>query len=140
MRYWDASALIAIIVDESHTEKCEHWLRSDPQIATWWLSRVECASALNRLRREEVITEEELRVVLNDLTAIADTFAEILPTEMVRSVAMRLLRVHELRAADALQLAAAILAAGEERGALEFVSFDTRLLLAAEREGLVGLC
>jgi predicted nucleic acid-binding protein len=50
-------------------------------------------------------------------------------------VALRLLRVHALRAADSLQLAAAIVAAEHEPSALEFVSLDERLNEAASREG-----
>ena len=46
-----------------------------------------------------------------------------------------LLRVHVLRAADALQLAAAILAAGGRPSTLGFVCFDERLATAARKEG-----
>jgi predicted nucleic acid-binding protein len=46
-----------------------------------------------------------------------------------------LLRVHPLRAADALQLAAAIIAADSEPRSLAFVTLDDRLARAAEREG-----
>jgi hypothetical protein len=43
--------------------------------------------------------------------------------------------VHPLRAADSLQLAAAIIAAEREPTTLEFVSLDDRLGEAASREG-----
>jgi hypothetical protein len=55
--------------------------------------------------------------------------------EPVREAALRFLRVHALRAADALQLAAAYLAAERRPRALEFVSLDDRLTLAARKEG-----
>ncbi|MFC1791802.1 hypothetical protein ACFL0I_04985 [Gemmatimonadota bacterium] len=48
--------------------------------------------------------------------------------------AVRLLRVHALRAADALQLSAALVWAGSPRGA-ELVTYDERLALAARLEG-----
>ena len=60
---------------------------------------------------------------------------EVQPSERVRSTAQRALRVHALRAADALQLAAAIVAAGEDRASLVVVCLDQRLTLAARREG-----
>lgn len=135
MRYWDSSALVALVVQEKQTPQCETWLREDPQIATWWLSRVECASAINRLHRENALDSAGLRVALRDLGELSDSFVEVLPNDTVRSAALRLLRVHPLRAADALQLAAAIIAAGDER-ALEFASFDARLVDAADKEGL----
>jgi len=48
--------------------------------------------------------------------------------------ARRLLRIHAVRAADALQLAAASVRAGPVTGA-EFVTLDERLALAARLEG-----
>jgi predicted nucleic acid-binding protein len=54
---------------------------------------------------------------------------------LVRQTAIRLLRVHPLRTADALQLAAAIAAAEDHPATLPFVTLDERLAQAAEREG-----
>jgi len=135
MRYWDSSALVPLIIEEIRTKKCEELLQSDPQIVTWWLSKVECTSAFCRLQRDDIIDENQLRLALTDLTTLWRGIAEILPVEMFRTTATRLLRVHPLKAADSMQLAAAILAAGEERNGLEFISFDERLLIAADKEG-----
>ena len=46
-----------------------------------------------------------------------------------------MLRVHPLRAADALQLAAAVAFAEDNQAGVRFVSFDARLNDAAAREG-----
>ena len=59
---------------------------------------------------------------------------EILPTEEVRNRAVRRLRVHGLKAADALQLAAARVWAGPTERP-ELVTYDERLALAARLEG-----
>jgi len=56
--------------------------------------------------------------------------------EQVRKRVIRLRRVHPLGAADALQLAAALTASGEDPQRLEMVSIDDRLAAAARREGL----
>jgi hypothetical protein len=53
----------------------------------------------------------------------------------VRERAERLLRVHPLRAADALQLAAALLVFGDKPRGRSFVTLDDALLQAARREG-----
>lgn len=50
-----------------------------------------------------------------------------------------LLELHPLRAADALHLAAALLAVEERPQGLGFVTFDLRLADAAEREGFAVL-
>ena len=49
---------------------------------------------------------------------------------------MRFLRVHALRAGDALLLAAAFVAAERRPGALEVVMLDDRLADAARKEGV----
>jgi hypothetical protein len=104
----------------------------------WWGSVVECWSAFARLRREGLLTrhtEVEIRGRLGTFLAHG---VEILPSEEVRLQAGNLLNRHDLRAADALQLAAALVcfpppAAGE------FLTFDERLREAARSEGLTCL-
>ena len=63
------------------------------------------------------------------------SWQEVLPTDAVRSTAQRLLRVHALRVADSLQLAAAVVAAEHDPVSLPLVSLDERLCDAAAREG-----
>jgi len=53
----------------------------------------------------------------------------------VRDRARRLLEIHPLRAADSLQLAAALVASEEKPSQLPFVSLDRNLARAAEKEG-----
>ena len=71
---------------------------------------------------------------LGRLQALSRTWYEIQPTLRVKRVAERLLRLHPLRAADSLQLAAALAAAEEDPASIGFVCFDTRLNEAASRE------
>ena len=62
-------------------------------------------------------------------------WTEVPPIERVRDQATRLLRLHTLRAADSLQLAAAIVLADFEPKTLAFVTLDRPLASAARREG-----
>ena len=101
----------------------------------WWGTPVESTSAIARREREGSLSVTEATAALERLRALSLAWQEVLPTEPVRSVAQRLLRVHPLRAADALQLAAAVIAAEREPSSLEFVSLDERLNAAAQREG-----
>ncbi len=135
MRYWDSSALVALIVAEETSATREALIKNDSSIATWWLSKAECASALNRLARERALQEEELSTALADLDTLSATWTEVQPTETVRARAIRLLRIHPLRAADAMQLAAALVVANESPASLPIVSSDERLAKAARREG-----
>jgi len=102
-------------------------------MVAWWGTPVECASAAARLRREGVITVSEEDAVLRLLGDLRESWIEILPSQDVRAEAMRLLRVHSLKAADALRLGAAILWAGPDRGSW-FLTLDERLGLAARLE------
>jgi hypothetical protein len=73
------------------------------------------------------------------LGALASGWNEILPVDSVRETACRVLRVHPLRAADAMQLAAALIMAGGRTARAGFLACDDRLREAASREGfLVG--
>jgi len=57
------------------------------------------------------------------------------PTLRLRERAGRVLRAHPLRAADALQLAAALVWCDDASSGETFVSLDDRLRGAARREG-----
>lgn len=135
MRFWDASAIIPLLADEPTREGLLAVLEDDPQIVAWWGTSVEITSALARREREKLISAAEIEAALITLRALADGWHEILPSDAVRRTAERLLRAHPLRAADSLQLAAALIAADHDPTTLDLVCLDTRLNLAARREG-----
>lgn len=135
MKYWDSSALVSLLVDEPKSAERRETIRQDPAIVTWWGSQVECASALNRLHRDRRFESGGLDRSLEQLRQLAASWLEIEPLEHLRGRAIRLLRLHPLRGADALQLAAALTAAAEDPHRLDVVSSDDRLSEAARREG-----
>jgi predicted nucleic acid-binding protein len=135
VRYWDSSAVVALLVDELSSGAVRSAHDDDVVMATWWATDVECVSALARLERERRLDPEQLTEALDRLDELATGWLEVQPTQRVRRSAMRLLRVHALRAADALQLAAATTAAEDYAASLPFVTLDDRLALAAQREG-----
>ena len=139
MRYWDSSAIISLLVVEPESAGRTVLLKEDEQAVTWWASRVECAFALNRLFREHTLDGKGLTQALGNLESFCETCLEILPSEEVRKRALRLLRIHPLRAEDALQLAAALVASREDPASLALITSDERLKSAAEREGFLVL-
>ena len=136
MRFWDTSAIVPLIVQEPDTVRRERQLCEDSAIAAWWSTRVECASALNRLAREKGMGERDIRTMLADLEALAGDWVEVSPSDRLRQRALRLLRVHPLRAADALRLSACLDLCDHDRAGMIFVCADGRLCEAAEKEGL----
>ncbi len=135
MRFWDSSAIVPILVGEATSGAVLAELERDPEVVAWWGSEPECVSALARLEREASLSAAALGEALRRLSALVGAWQEVQPVALVRLTAIRLLRVHPLRAADALQLSAAIVAAEDHPATLAFVTLDARLALAAEREG-----
>ncbi len=137
MRFWDSSALVPLLVGEAASAAVMSEVERDPELIVWWAAGVECVSALARLEREGALSAPAVVEAMGRLTALEGSWREVQPLERVRQVAVRMLRVHQLRAADALQLAAAYLAAEERPASLPLVTLDDRVARAAEREGFV---
>jgi uncharacterized protein len=135
VRFWDSSALIPLLVAEPMSAAVMRVFELDPEIIAWWGTEAECVSALARLERDDSLTAPALAEALLRLESLAKSWREVQPVTAVRTTAIRLLRVHPLRMADAFQLAAAIVAAENHPASLQFVTLDDRLGQAAEREG-----
>lgn len=139
MRFWDTSALIPLVVEQELSPRVEPLYRDDPLVVLWWGTSVEWTSALARLRREEALSKEGIDWVGDTLAALLETAVEVQPVEDVRVRAKRLLGLHPLRAADSLQLSAALHWCRERTEHNSFVSLDGRLREAAQREGFTVL-
>ncbi len=136
MRFWDSSALVPLLLDEPTSPLMVAEYIRDPEVIARWGTGIECVSALARAEREGRLATTAMADAIERLEALELAWAEVQPTDQLRELAVRLLRVHALRASDALQLAAALVAAEGHPGSLTVVSLDERLALAAEREGL----
>lgn len=135
MKFWDTSAIVALLVQEKMTEKTKRFLQDDPDILVWWAAEVECVSALARLERAADTDLNQLHEAFQRLEILKKGWNEIEAGEAVRRISIRLLRVHDLRAADALQLGAAVVASENHPPSLEIVCLDDRLSRAAIKEG-----
>jgi predicted nucleic acid-binding protein len=124
-----------LIAEEPKSSALRAALAGDPAIVVWWATQVECVSAVARVERDGGGDPQSVEESLARLAKLARAWVEIEPSDHVRTTAQRLLRVHPLRAADALQLAAAVAAAEGHMSSLSFVSLDQRLVDAARREG-----
>jgi predicted nucleic acid-binding protein len=137
MRFWDASAIVPLLMMEPSTRHLQASLAKDPAMLVWWGTEVECASAIARLEREGALDEWAVTQVFERLKELAGAWHEVDPSDAVREAALRFLRVHPLRAADSLQLAAAFVAAERRPASLEVVTLDDRLAVVARKEGFV---
>lgn len=135
MRFWDSSAIVPLLVGERATDAVTAEAERDRDLVAWWGTAIECVSAVARLEREGQLDLAGVTVATERLEELRQAWLEILPVDRVRETAIRLLLTHDLRAADAMQLGAAIVAAEERPATLGFVTLDDRLARAAGREG-----
>jgi len=135
MRFWDSSAVVRLLVEQDESRAADLWLEQDDQMAIWTLTHVEVVSALRRLVRDGELDEEVAReadVRSEELSAASHVIIDV---ESVKTRGCRLLRIHGLRAADALQLGAALAWAQDRPNGRTLHTFDGRLARAARREG-----
>jgi predicted nucleic acid-binding protein len=133
--FWDSSALLPLLVPEAETARAVAWILADDAMVAWWGTPVECASALARLVREGALGRDESAVAADRMALLHAAWVEVQPSENVRGHATRLLRRHPLRAADALQLGAAMVWAHDRPAGQSFATLDVRLAEAAHGEG-----
>jgi predicted nucleic acid-binding protein len=139
VKFWDASAIVPLLVNEETTRRLQAVAAKDSAMLVWWGSAVECISALARLERDDALDPPAMTLALQRLRQLSAGWHEIDPSDEIRETAARFLRVHPLRAADALQLAAAFSAAERRPASLEIVTLDDRLANAARKEGFALL-
>ncbi len=135
MRFWDASAIMPLLIAESSTPQVQALVAADSGMLVWWATEVECASALARLERDGALDNVGSTQAFGRLRHLAGAWHEVEPSDAIREAAVRFVRVHPLRAADALQLAAAFIVAERRPSSLEVVTLDDRLAAAARKEG-----
>ena len=135
MRFWDSSALVPLVVPEPQSDWARSLLRDDAVGVIWVLSRVEVHSALVRRRRDGALRAEDFAAARARQELLFANLSPVVAVEEIAERALRALDLHDLRSADALQLAAALVAARERPRELPFVTLDARLAEAATREG-----
>jgi len=132
--FWDSSALIALCAQQAQTGRAEA-LFVKHGVVVWWSTPVEIISGLTRLVRMGEIDGPEFVDGKQVAQAMAMTWIAIKPSANIEREARALLEQYPLRAADALQLAAALeWCEGKPKGEI-FLSFDKRL---SEAAGLAG--
>lgn len=133
--FWDSSAVVPLLVAEAASAVTSAIVLEDREMTIWWATPLECQSALYRRHRDAPLTSDVMSAAAERLRAIVEHADTVAPTDEVRRRAGRLVSVHPLRAADALQLAAALIWCEEQPHGEVFVCLDARLRDAAQREG-----
>ena len=135
MKFWDSSAIVPLCLDEPQSPRLRRLAEEDKSLVVWWTALIECYSTFARLRREGILSRNEEDRARQFAVQLLAEWTEIEPSKKVREQAGRILLLHPLRAADALQLAAALVWADGYPAGHEFVCLDQRLRDVAHREG-----
>jgi predicted nucleic acid-binding protein len=137
VRFWDSSVIVPLLVQQESSALAESWAVEDADMVLWTLTSVEVMSAFRRLVREQVLEEDGARLAERRLDQLIQTCHVVIDVPAVKRLATRVLRLHPLRAFDALQLGAALLWAEGHPEGRTLHTLDARLRRAAEREGFL---
>ena len=132
--FWDASSVVRLCVPGQVTKTARVTLEQFPPVI-WWLTPVEVQSALVRLKRSGELSGAAHKASSARLTTIRESWRQVLPSEPVRDLATTLLATYPLKAADALQLAAALVWAKQRPRGRVFICNDVNLSRAAGQAG-----
>lgn len=139
MRFWDSSAIVPLLVAQPASGEADRWLAEEAAITLWTLTPIEVASAVRRLVRDGLVPERQADEAEQRTEELLRASHVVVDIEAVKRRALRLLRLHSLRAADSLQLGAALeWVEGNPTGRI-LHTLDRRLGIAARREGFLVL-
>lgn len=134
--FWDSSALVPLCASQTFwTMQARTLDKQFKDRIAWWGASIEIHAALQRLYREQVLDSAQLAKARARCEMLISTLNFINPSERVREMAMTFPALYELRALDALQLAAALVWCNEKPRRRPFVCFDKRLAEAARKAG-----
>lgn len=133
--FWDASAIVPLCCSQSASHQSRRLRRELKRLIVWWGTPLEARSAFARLVRDGHLTVDERQAAIRRLGLLRRAWDEILPTERLRTLAEDLPDTRDIRAADAAQLAAALIWCRERPRHRPFVCYDDSLKAAASAVG-----
>jgi predicted nucleic acid-binding protein len=134
LAFWDTSALVALCAHQGITPRVVALYRSYG-VVVWWATTIEIASALRRLVRMKRLTSDEWAKSRRLAADLAESWRVVQPSSSLRAEAAQLVDRYDLRAADALQLAAALEWCENTPQDQVFLAADRRLREAAVLSG-----
>ncbi|HPO14722.1 MAG TPA: type II toxin-antitoxin system VapC family toxin [Candidatus Hydrogenedentes bacterium] len=130
--YFDSSALAKRYVEEAGSDVVEAICQEATELGISVIGAPEIISALNRRRRENVLTPHQYKTAKRRLSEELKDATIIHLTSPVITDTIRILEESPVRAMDALHIACAL-----QWGAMLFVSADERQITAAKKAGLL---
>lgn len=135
MSFWDSSALVPLCTNEPRSVSAGKLWKQLPKKFVWWETSVEICSALARLERENLISSQKRINAEKRLDMLEKVWTEIQPHSRIKELARTFPAQYKMKAADSLQLAAALVWCNEQPKSSDFVSGDEKLVKVAEKIG-----
>lgn len=133
--FWDTSAIVPICCVQHKSFAARQQVRIHQPMIVWWATKLEALNSFTRLRREKNLTEKQFDQARNKLEILQRTWAEITPTETLRTLTESLLTQYPMSTADGLQLAAALIWCRELPRDRPFICADIQLANNATKVG-----
>jgi uncharacterized protein len=130
--------LVAFCLTQPTSTRVKNWAESF-SIAVWWAAHTEIHSAIARLYRLKELPKATRLVAIERLEVLREEWDQVDPSEAVRHQAASVLDLYPLRAADSLQLAAALIWCRNRPAGRTFICADDRLCDAATQAGFTVL-
>ncbi len=135
MSFWDSSALVPLCTNEPRSIPAGKLWKQFPEKFVWWETSVEISSALARLERENKISLPQRQKAEKRLEILEKVWTEIQPESRIKELARTFPSKYKMKAADSLQLAAALVWCKEQPKGKDFISGDEKLIKVAESIG-----
>lgn len=132
--FWDTSALVPLCVEQPKSGVALA-LRKQFEVVVWWATDVELASVFARLLRMSALSALDWRAANKTASELAESWTVVGPSDAVKSTAQQVVMNFDLRAGDALQLAAALEWCQNRPAGKTFLTADRRLYDAALLSG-----
>jgi predicted nucleic acid-binding protein len=137
--FFDTSAMVPLCVAQPSSQKARQAYRRFTRQLVAWTASIEAAGAIYRAVRLGALSESNAKRALSRLAQLEKRWIEMVPSDQVRHSATSLLGTHDLRAADAIQLASALVWCKDKPRTRTFVCFDLRLAQAARAVGFTAV-
>lgn len=138
MRFWDTSAIVPLLMDEPESETMRALLLEDQAILASFITPIEITSAIWRRLHKRELDLRSRADAESQFAHVSENWFAVREYQRIIDAALDVLARRRLRAADAIQLASAIVSVeiGEQKpSSLPFVTLDDDLAAAADQEG-----
>ncbi|HWX39859.1 MAG TPA: type II toxin-antitoxin system VapC family toxin [Blastocatellia bacterium] len=133
--FFDTSAIVPLCIVQETSQRARQLYRRFTKQVVAWTTLIEATGAIHRAIGSGGVTHANAKRGLDRLNQLEGRWTELAADAWVRDTALDLLRTHDLRAGDAIQLASALVWCKEKARHRSFVCFDRKLLAAAESAG-----